>query len=92
MAYILFDSDGKKIGEISEWKHEVAPPAYKTFLGKTVLMAPANDECTFVSPKPVRRKAVLTIVADAKTRYVVEVTAAIGGTQITAKIKEQTTV
>ncbi len=88
MAYLLYDNDGKKIGEISEWKHEVAPPAYKTFLGKTVLMTPANDECSFVSPKPVRRKDILTIVADAKTRYTVEVMKAVGGTQVTAKIKE----
>jgi hypothetical protein len=88
MASILYD-DGKKIGEISEWTRKSEPAAYKTFLGKTALMTPANDECSFTSPKPVNRKSKLTVVEDSKTRYVLEVVKVVGGTQITAKIKEQ---
>jgi hypothetical protein len=88
MARILYD-DGKKIGEIEEWSQREDPPTYKTFLGKTALLKPANNECTFVSPKPVHRKSRLTIIEDSKIRYVLEVIKVVGGTQIIAKIKEQ---
>ena len=88
MAHLLYD-DGKKIGEVSDWTRKTEPAAYKTFLGKTALMTPANDECSFISPKPVHRKSKLTVVEDSKIRYVLVVTKVVGGTQITAKITEQ---
>ena len=87
MAFIVFEN-GKKLGEVENWSQREDPPTYKTFLGKTALLKPANNECTFVSPKPVRRKAILKIIQDQKTEYTVEVLKAIGGTEITAKILE----
>jgi len=88
MKHLLFN-DGKLVGEISGWVQREDPPAYKTFLGKTVLMSPANSECSFVSPKPVSRKMKLTVVEDKKLRYILEVTKVTGGTQVVAKIKER---
>jgi hypothetical protein len=88
MARLLYD-DGNKVGEISDWTQRNEPAAYKTFLGKTALMSPANDLCSFTSPKPVHRKAKLTVVEDSSVRYVLEVLKVVGGTEITAKIKEK---
>lgn len=89
MTRILFDSD-KKIGEIEEWSVRTDAPTYKTFLGKTALLAPANNECSFVSPKPVNRKSNLVVIEDSKIKYVLKVLKVIGGTEITAKITEKT--
>jgi hypothetical protein len=89
MARILYDGT-TKIGEIEDWTKREEPATYKTFLGKTALLAPANNECTFTSPKPVSRKSKLTVVEDSKTRYVLEVQKVVGGTQVIAKIKEMT--
>lgn len=89
MARILFDDD-KLIGEITDWAQKAEPAVYKTFLGKTALLTPANNECSFVSPKPVKRKSKLTIVEDKKIRYDLEIVKVVGGTEIVAKIKGQT--
>ena len=88
MARLLYE-DGKKIGEITDWSVRNEPATYKTFLGKTALMTPANDECSFTSPKPVNRKSKLTVLEDSSLRYVLEVLKVVGGTVITAKIKEK---
>lgn len=89
MARMLFD-DGKLVGEISDWAQKTDPPVYKTFLGKTALLTPANDECSFVSPKPVHRKAKLVVVEDKKIRYELQITKVVGGTEIIAKILKRT--
>jgi hypothetical protein len=86
MKRILF-SDGKEVGEISEWSQRSDPPAYKTFLGKTVLMTPANTECSFTSPKPVNRRSKLSIVEDNKVTHELEILKVTHGTKIVAKIK-----
>ena len=86
MARVLYDN-GKEIGEITEWTMRIDPPVERTFLGKTALIKPANDECTFVSPKPVSRRSKLTVVEDGKKRFVLEIIKVVGGTKIQAKIK-----
>lgn len=88
MAYILFDH-GKKLGEISDWVLQVHDPVYKTFLGKTVLSVPANNECTFVSPKPVNRKSQLKVIQDGQHEFVLQLKGIKGGTFITALITSQ---
>ncbi len=85
MARILYDHK-KLIGEVSDWALESQPPAYKNVLGKTVLSTPANDECTFVSPKPVNRKSALTIVEDEKLEHVLQLKSVKGGVFVVAKI------
>ena len=87
MERVLYDN-GKELGKISEWAQQNSEPVYKTFLGKTVLATPANTGCTFTSPKPVARKSKLTVIEDKKKRYVLEISRIVGGTQVTAKIKE----
>ena len=82
---ILFDH-GKRLGEISEWAVAALPPVYKNVLGKTVLSTPANDECTFVSPKPVNRKSQLTIIEDGRWQITLRLVMVKGGTLVTAKI------
>jgi hypothetical protein len=73
MPYILFDH-GKKIGEISDWTVEAREPVYKNVLGKTVLSTPANNECSFVCPKPVnRKKSQLTVVQDGKLEFTLQI-------------------
>lgn len=88
MARVLYD-DKKLIGEVLEWTQRSDPPAYKTFLGKTVLMTPANVECSFVSPKPVNRRSKLTIVEDKNKRLILDIVKVIGGTNVIAKIREE---
>ncbi|RYZ70157.1 MAG: hypothetical protein EOP05_13705 [Proteobacteria bacterium] len=85
MKRVLFD-DGVKVGEVEDWAQRSDPPTYKTFLGKTALLAPANNECTFVSPKPVKRKSKLTVIEDGKLKYELQVVQLVGGTEVTAKI------
>ena len=87
MAYILF-ADGKKIGEISDWDVALQEPVYKNVLGKIVLSVPANDECTFVSPKPVNRKSKMTVIQDGKKEFILQIKAVKGATFVTAKIVE----
>lgn len=86
MERLLYDNE-QLIGPISDWVQKEDPPVYKTFLGKTVLVSSANDICSFVSPKPVKRKSKLTVVENKKRRLTLEILKAIGGTQIQAKIK-----
>ncbi len=89
MKRVLF-SDGKEVGEIFDWTQRSDPPAYKTFLGKTVLMTPANTECTFTSPKPVNRRAKLSIVEDDNVSFELEILKVTHGTKIVARIKKTT--
>lgn len=85
MAQILYDH-GKKIGEISSWSLEFQEPVYKNVLGKIVLSTPANNVCTFVSPKPVNRKSKLSIIQDAELEYVLQLKMIKGGTFVTAVV------
>lgn len=87
MKRILY-VDGTKLGEISEWTQKAEPPTYKTFLGKAVLLTPANDECSFVSPKPVNRRSKLTIVTESGEKLELNILKVIGGTKIQAKLKK----
>ncbi len=85
MAYILFD-DGKKVGEISDWSVATNEPVYKNVLGKIVLSVPANKECTFVSPKPVKRKSQLVVVQEGLRRITLQIKSVKGATFVTALI------
>lgn len=88
MAYILFDH-GKKVGEISEWVVAVHEPTYKNVLGKIVLSVPANNECTFVSPKPVNRRSELVVIQDGKREFKLRLKGVKGATFVTAIIVSQ---
>ncbi len=88
MAYVLFDH-GKKIGEIAEWTVASQEPVYKNVLGKVVLSVPANNECTFVSPKPVNRRSQLIVIQDGKLEFNLQVKSVKGATQVTALIISQ---
>ena len=80
--HVLFDQ-GKKLGEVSDWKVIPDEPVYKDVLGKRVLMPAKHDVCSFVSPKPVHRKSQLSIVEDKQTKLVLEVQS-VKGTAVTA--------
>lgn len=84
MAMILFD-EGKKVGEISDWKVTSLAPVYKNVLGKEILSTKGMDECTFTSPKPVTKKSKLTIKDGAK-EIALDLKSVKGGTFITATI------
>ncbi len=88
VMFILFDQ-GKKLGEISDWTVQALPPVYKNVLGKTVLSTPANNECRFVSPKPVKRKSILSIIEDGKWEYLLQIVSVKEATLVTAKILEK---
>ena len=85
MAFILFDS-GKKIGEISDWVVASHEPIFKNVLGKIVLSVPANNECTFVSPKPVNRRSQLTVIEEGKLEFTLQIKSVKGATFVTALI------
>lgn len=89
MAFILYDQ-GKKVGEVSDWIVESNPPVYKDVLGKTVLATPANDGCSFVSPKPVNRKTQLKIIEAERIEYDLKIVRVQDHTRITAKILAKT--
>ena len=72
MTHVLYDQ-GKKIGEVSEWKLTPYEPVYKDILGKLVLMPVTNDVCSFKTPKPVSRKTQLTILEDHKIELVLQI-------------------
>ena len=72
MTHVLYDQ-GKKLGEVSEWKLTPYEPVYKDILGKLVLMPVTNDVCSFKTPKPVSRKTQLTNVEDQKTELVLQI-------------------
>ena len=72
MAHVLFEQ-GKKIGEVTDWKLTKSEPVYKHVLGKEVLLPAKNDLCSFNTPKPVNRKAQLTIIEDQKFELVLEI-------------------
>ncbi len=84
MTHILFDQ-GKKLGEVSEWKLTRYEPVYKDVLGKSVLMPATNDVCSFVTPKPVSRKTQLTIIEDQKLELVLQIKS-VKGMTVTASI------
>ena len=84
MEHVLFDQ-GKKLGEVSEWKLIPYEPVYKNVLGKNVLMPATNDICTFVTPKPVSRKTQLTILEDKKREFVLQIKS-VKGMTVTAFI------
>ena len=85
MAFILFDH-GKKIGEISDWVVASHEPVFKNVLGKVVLSVPANNECTFVSPKPLTRRSQLTVIQDNKLEFTLQIKSVKGATFVTALI------
>ena len=84
MAHILYDQ-GKKIGEVSEWKLTPYEPVYKDILGKLVLMPVTNDVCSFITPKPVSRKTQLTILEDQTKELVLQIKS-VKGMTVTATI------
>lgn len=84
MKHILYDQ-GKKLGEISEWKLTPYAPVYKDILGKMALMPATKDMCSFVTPKPVSRKTQLTIIEDQKQKLVLEIKS-VKGMTVTASI------
>ncbi len=84
MTHILFDQ-GKKLGEVSEWKLTLYEPVYKDVLGKSVLMPVTNDICSFVTPKPVSRKTQLTIIEDQNLELVLQIKS-VKGMTVTASI------
>jgi hypothetical protein len=86
MPFTLYDH-GKKLGEILDWAVSSLPPVYKNVLGKTVLSVPANNECTFTSPKPVNRKSQLTVIEDGTWEYELRLVSVKGATGVTAKIQ-----
>ena len=77
---------GKKVGEISDWAVAAHEPTYKNVLGKIVLSVPANNECTFVSPKPVKRKSQLVVVQDGERVFTLQIKNIKGSTFVTALI------
>ena len=84
MTHVLFDQ-GKKLGEVSDWKLTPYEPVYKEVLGKNVLMPATNDLCSFVTPKPVSRKTQLTILEDQKRELVLQIKS-VKGMTVTAFI------
>ena len=84
MTHILFDQ-GKKLGEVSEWKLTPYEPVYKNILGKLVLMPVTSDVCSFVTPKPVSRKTQLTIIEDRNLDLVLQIKS-VKGMTVTASI------
>jgi hypothetical protein len=89
MTHILYDQ-GKKLGEVSEWKLTVNEAFYKNILGKMVLMPATNDVCSFVTPKPVSRKTQLTILEDQKCELVLQIKS-VKGMTVTAFITAKNT-
>ncbi|MBC7421511.1 MAG: GNAT family N-acetyltransferase [Bdellovibrio sp.] len=88
MAFILFEK-GKKIGEIADWAVTSQEPFYKNILGKMVLSQPLKDECTFVSPKPINRKAQLTVIENGTRQFDLQIKSVKGSTWVTATIVSQ---
>ncbi len=85
MAYVLYD-EGKKIGEVVNWTVIPYVPVYKNILGKIVLSVPKNDECSFVSPKPINRKANLIVIENGIIEYKLVIKSVKGSTSILAEI------
>ncbi|MES2854547.1 MAG: hypothetical protein V4692_01735 [Bdellovibrionota bacterium] len=81
----LFE-DGKKIGEISEWKLIERQAEKKTFLGKEVMMPKPKDQCQFVSPKPVSWKKQLWIIKPDGTKLNLTEVRVTGATTVTATL------
>jgi hypothetical protein len=81
--------DGKKIGEITEWKRTERFPEKKVFLGKEVMSKKPNDLCHFVSPKPVSWKKQLWVIADDGSKLKLSEIKIRGGTVIDATIAEE---
>lgn len=88
MSYILFDQ-GKKLGEVSDWKLTLSEPVYKNVLGKNVLMPATNDLCSFVTPKPVSRKTQLKIIENHQQEFTLQIKS-VKGMTVTAFIISRT--
>lgn len=87
MPMILF-ADGKRVGEISDWKLTERFSEKRMVLGKEILMPKPNDLCQFISPKPVNRRNELR-VEDGKTQYHLSEIKVVGGTQVTSTVKSK---
>lgn len=85
MAHILFEQ-GKKIGQISNWAVTPDVPVEKNILGKKVLLPPGKDTCTFISPKPIRRKAQLTVIENDQCEFSLDVKSVQNTNMVTAEI------
>lgn len=88
MPYILYEN-GKKIGEISDWKITELPAPTRMVLGKLITLPKPKDQCTFVSPKPVQRKSELLVVQDNKFEFQIRSTYVKDGTFITGDVLDQ---
>lgn len=82
---ILYE-DGKKVGEISEWKRIERFAEKRVVLGKELEMKKPKDQCSFVSPKPVRWKKPLWLIADDGTKLTLSEVKVVSGTKVTATI------
>jgi len=91
MTYILF-SDGVRIGEISEWALTERAAEKKFVLGKEILTHKPNDQCKFVSPKPVKWKSKMWLISSGKEKLVLADLDVRHGTMITATISERSKV
>jgi hypothetical protein len=87
MGLVLFEN-GKRVGEITDWVITPYVPVYKNVLGKKVLSGSGNnkDECSFVSPKPVRRTSQLSVREDDLREFILKVKTVKGGVHIVAEI------
>jgi hypothetical protein len=88
MTYILF-SDGTEIGEIYEWQLTERPAIKKMVLGKEIGVQKPNDECQFVSPKPVKWKSKLWLISSDNVKLVLADLNIKHGTMITASVSER---
>jgi hypothetical protein len=84
----LFE-DGKKIGEISEWKRTERFAEKRSVLGKEILMKKPKDQCQFVSPKPINRKKKHWIIGDDGRKMTLSEVKVSGATNVTATIDEE---
>jgi hypothetical protein len=83
--YILYDH-GKKVGEVADWKVTKSVPVEKNVLGKIILVAAKNDECSFISPKPVNRRSQLNVIENGLMEYSLLVKAVKGSINVSAEI------
>jgi hypothetical protein len=90
MAHVLYQN-GQKMGEVENWSVKDRPSERKIVLGKVVSYDERpGQECSFISPKPVKRKDKLVIKVDQKIEIVIQQTKIVGGTEVTALIVSQT--
>lgn len=85
VAATLYEN-GKKIGEVEDWAITVKPAESKKVLGKEFVTTPSSNQCTFTSPKPVRRKSELIIIVDEICEYTLGEAKITSGVKVSAKI------